>query len=425
MRRSLSPGRVLPAVCAVAALGLILRIVYLLVFVEDSSLVGDGLEYHGLANGLADGRGFVNPFAEPGQTAEPTAHKPPLYPLLLAVTSVVGATGHAPHQIVSAVAGTGTVLVCALLAHRLAGPRAALIAACIGAAYPVFLVADASLRAESLYAFLVALALLAAYRAWEEPGLWRLAQLGAVIGLASLTRSEGIVLLLLLALPVAWRPGRPGRAKRVGAAAAACAIVLAPWLIRCWIAFDEPVAISTSSGDLLAGANCDATYSGANIGGWSFECVLGETGATEAVVAQRLRDRGLRYARDHTERLPAVVAARALRPWGLFDPDGEVRGKTLGEGRSEAANWAGLAACWALIVLAAIRLRGPQAPRRAAVHPRRAVPARPARERHRVRDPQVPGAGRRGARGAGRGGAGQPAGGPQRPARIRTAAYRA
>ena len=103
MRRSLSPGRVLPAVCAVAALGLVLRIVYLLVFVEDSSLVGDGLEYHGLANGLADGRGFVNPFAEPGQTAQPTAHKPPLYPLLLATTSVVGA--HRPRAAPDRVGG--------------------------------------------------------------------------------------------------------------------------------------------------------------------------------------------------------------------------------------------------------------------------------------------------------------------------------
>ena len=49
--------------------------------------------------------------------------------------------------------------------------------------------------------------------------------------------------------------------------------------------------------------------------------------------------------------------------WGLYDPAGEVRGKTLGEGRSERANWFGLAACWALMLLAplgvlALRRRG-------------------------------------------------------------------
>jgi CHASE2 domain-containing sensor protein len=57
------------------------------------------------------------------------------------------------------------------------------------------------------------------------------------------------------------------------------------------------------------------------------------------------------------------VAARALRPWGFYDPSGEAVGKTYGEGRSEAANWAGLAACWALLALAmvgalALRRRG-------------------------------------------------------------------
>jgi hypothetical protein len=118
--------------------------------------------------------------------------------------------------------------------------------------------------------------------------------------------------------------------------------------------FDEPVFISTNSGDLIAGANCDDVYSGPHMGSWSFACATGATGANEAEVAGRLRDRGLRYARDHAGRLPVVAAARVLRPWGLYDPDGEVAGKTLGEGRSKAANWAGVVACWALLALAVV-----------------------------------------------------------------------
>jgi hypothetical protein len=242
-----------------------------------------------------------------------------------------------------------------MLAHRLAGPRAAVLAAGLGAVYPVFLVADASLRAESLYALCVALALLVAYRAWDEPSAWRLAQLGAVVGLATLARSEGL-LLALLAVPIVWRRGRPGRAWKLAALVAACGLVLAPWVIRTWIVFDEPVAISTNSGDLIAGANCAATYSGPALGSWAFHCVTGAVGEDEAAIANRLRDRGLRYAREHAERLPAVVAARALRPWGLYEPDGEVKAKTLGEGRSETANWIGLATAWVLMLLAPVGL---------------------------------------------------------------------
>lgn len=355
--------RAVLAVAALATFGLALRIWFALDVTGDSSMVGDGLEYLGLADALADGRGYVSPFTPAGADAVPSAHKPPLYPLLLALVSLLGGSGHVPFQIASALVGTATVAVCAVLAGRLAGPRAAILAAALGAVYPVFLVADASLRAESLYGLCIALALLAAYWAWEEPTAWRLVWLGVIVGLATLARSEGLALLVLLALPIVWIRGRPGRGWRLALVAGACLVTLAPWLIRCWIVFDEPVLISTNSGDLIAGANCAEVYSGTHMGSWSFACATGATGANEAVVAAKLRERGFDYAREHAGRLPVVAAARALRPWGFYDPGGEVAGKTLGEGRSKTANWIALAACWALLALAvagfvALRRRG-------------------------------------------------------------------
>jgi hypothetical protein len=344
--------RALPAVAAFAGLGLVLRIWFAVDVTGASSMLGDGLEYLGLAHGIADGHGYVNPFTAPGVEAAATAHKPPLYPLLLALVALFGWSGHVPFQIASAVVGTATVAVCAVLANRIAGQRAAVLAAALGAAYPVFLVADASLRAESLYGLCIALALLAAYRAWERPSPCRLVQLGVIVGLATLARSEGIALLVLLGVPIALRAGGPGRGGRLAVVTTACVLTLAPWLIRCWIVFDQPVLISTNSGDLVAGANCADVYRGPHIGSWSFACVTGATGKDEADVAAKLRRRGFDYAREHAGRLPAVVVARALRPWGLYDPDGEVVGKTFGEGRSKTANWLGLAACWALMALA-------------------------------------------------------------------------
>jgi 4-amino-4-deoxy-L-arabinose transferase-like glycosyltransferase len=345
-------GRLFFALAGIAAIGLALRIWYLLAVAGKAPLVGDGLEFHALANGLADGHGYVSPIVVPGQEAVATAHKPPLYPLSLAVVSAFGGTGYVAHQIASAVMGTGTVLVLGMLGARLAGRRAALLAAGLGALYPVFVATDASLRSDSLYTLLIALALLSAYRAWERPSPARLGQLGVVIALAALTRSEGLVLLVLLAAPIVWRRGE-GRWARLAVVAVACGLVLAPWLIRCWVVFDQPVAISTNSGDLLAGANCSATYSGPLLGSWAFDCVLGARGENEAVIADRLRARGLRYARDRAERLPAVVAVRSLRTWGLYKPASEIRLHAVGEGRDETASWIGLAALWCLIPLGA------------------------------------------------------------------------
>jgi hypothetical protein len=199
---------------------------------------------------------------------------------------------------------------------------------------------------------LVALSMLAALHARERPSPGRLAVLGGVIGLAALARSEGVLLLVLLGLG-AIRRGGQGHLRRAAVMAGACCVVLAPWLVRCWIVFDRPVAITTSSGDLLAGANCDAVYRGPLIGQWAFPCVLGEHGANEAVVADRLRARGLRHAREHSGRLPVVTAARVLRPWGLFHPAQEVGLQRAGGGGPRWVGWLGLGTAWALLALAA------------------------------------------------------------------------
>ena len=110
-------------------------------------------------------------------------------------------------------------MVLALLGRRVGGDRVGLGAAMVGAVYPVLLAADGALMSESLYGLLVASALLLALRLGERRDLASAAALGAVIGLAALTRSEGLLLLPLLALPLCLA-GRIRRAARHGTAGA-------------------------------------------------------------------------------------------------------------------------------------------------------------------------------------------------------------
>jgi len=344
----------------VLALGL--RLVYSLLLVKTQPLLGDGLEFHNLAYSIADSHRYAQAsLLTPDQVA-PTADKPPLYPLVLAAFTIVGGHGWIPHQIAGALIGTGTVAATAFLGRRVAGDVVGLLAAGIAALYPMLIAADGSFRSESLYALLIAATLLSGYALWDRPTVRRALVCGVVIGLATLTRSEAVLLLVLVVFPAALLAVTPRRAGvRTLAAAAATALVLTPWLVRCWIEFDRPVFVSTNSGGLLAGANCDKTYHGEWLGQWRFDCLRPVHDANEAAGAAKLASDGINYARDHADRLPVVLTVRFLRSWELYRPRQQWKSERFFEGRDLRVEQIGVAIYFVLAVLAiagAVWLRG-------------------------------------------------------------------
>jgi 4-amino-4-deoxy-L-arabinose transferase-like glycosyltransferase len=337
------------ALGAIVLAGLVLRALYAYALVKANPLLGDGLEFHLQANLLADGHGYIQPFVwQRHHVAVASADKPPLYPLLEAALSLAGGRSYAWHHLVAIASGTATIAVVGPLGRRLAGPRAGLIAAALAAIYPLLIAADGSLRSESTEALFVALTLLVAVRLRERPSVRDAILVGALVALAALTRGEALLLLPLVALPAAgWRT------RYAGLAAIACLVVLSPWLARTWIALDQPVAISTNTGGLIAGANCATTYHGALLGQWDYRCIPLAKHRNEAQEADRLRGIGLRYARDHAGRLPVVVAARLGRSFELLDPRRQAREEKFFEGRNLRVEEAGIAMYYVLVVLAA------------------------------------------------------------------------
>src|ERR1700753_3490416 len=100
---------------AIAAGGLVLRLIYAYAIVKSRPLLGDALEFQQQANLLASGHGLIEPqvwFAP--HIARPSADKPPVYPLLEAAISLLGGRTWAWHDIVDLVAGTATVWVTGL-----------------------------------------------------------------------------------------------------------------------------------------------------------------------------------------------------------------------------------------------------------------------------------------------------------------------
>jgi 4-amino-4-deoxy-L-arabinose transferase-like glycosyltransferase len=348
----------------VAGLGLALRVGYVLLVAVDLQLVPDSVWYQLQAGTIADGQGYVDPrtfYSFQGTVA--TAAYPPLWPTLLAVPAWLGVGTTRNYELTGALVGVVTVVLVGVLGRRVAGPRVGLAAAAIAALSPFLVAADGSLMSESLYTCLVTGILLAAYAVIRVPSAWRWLVLGALGGLATLTRGDGLVIAAVLLVTVAWRTrGTKGISGSLGAGVAvrAMAVVVAPWVARNAARVDG-VVISTNVGGMVEGANCARTYSGTQIGFWTPDCMreYRRPGRAESASSRASLDAGIRYARAHPVRAVAVVPVRVLRGWGMWNPVSQTRAEEF-ESRSFGWQLVGWGFSFATIVLSGfglVRLR--------------------------------------------------------------------
>ncbi len=293
------------------------RLLYILAIAPaPTGIGGDAGFYHSAANLIAHGHFFYRGIL--GHVYR-TAEHPPLYPLVLSLSSLVGGDTLLAHRIVSCAIGSCGVILVGILGRRVADDRAGLIAGLIAAVYPPFITADGLVMSEPLFVVTVAGALIAALALLQHPTALRAARLGAVIGFATLTRGEGILLLPLLAWPTAIAALSRERARRLLAATAATALVLAPWVIRNVVVF-HTATLAADSHTVLAGANCHDTYYGRDIGWWSNRCLEQARTRRQLLVGDASTSAAFTYAGDHPLRLPLVAVVRVLRTFNFFQP---------------------------------------------------------------------------------------------------------
>ena len=235
----------------------------------------DAYYYFGDARQLAGGQGFTEPYLW-NYLGTPRAPDPgaPLWPSHLywmPLVSIVAApwlaAALALAQWTGRVALTNAALFRAaqlpfiLLAAALplltywvtvslgAARRPAIIAALLTLFSPFYFVFWTTTDAFALYALAGAGALVCAVQAERQPSRarWWLLATGLAVGLAHLTRADGMLLLLCLLLWVAARPaGRPGwRARLAGLACLLIGygLVMAPWFWRDWLVSGSPLGL--------------------------------------------------------------------------------------------------------------------------------------------------------------------------------------
>jgi 4-amino-4-deoxy-L-arabinose transferase-like glycosyltransferase len=255
------------------------------------------------------------------------------------------------------------VWLIALIATRIWGWRMGFVSAGIAALWPPLVMVGSSLLSESLFIPLLLAAVWAALVYRDERRLrWAVAA-GVFVGLLSLTRGNGFLMVIPIGC-LLWvaRPRFSRGALLTPLAMLAVAIVvLIPWTVRNYSEFHSLVPVTTETGYGLAGTyNATAQADKRFPGLWlpplpqMHQAFLVHPDANEVLVSSTLTHEATHYIRQHPTSLITTFYWNTLRLLNLTGPDVE-RAFAGGEGYPL---WLAVLSVYALWVLLALCLVG-------------------------------------------------------------------
>lgn len=265
-RLASNPRRILILILAFSVLTRLMMALYLGNSVRPLPGIADQESYHNLAVRVLEGHGFS--FAEqwwPATRAnEPTAHWSFLYTLYLAaVYALVGISPFAARLIQAVTTGILLPWFVYRLSLLLLLPRpgeagkassrgqaeaVGLLAAAIASGYAYFIYYGAALMTESFYivailwSFDVVIRMAQSHRPGWSSWIW----LGVALGTAVLLRQLFLLMIPFLLLWLWWAL-RP-RLWRLVIPLGIVVLMMLPWMIRNYLAFDHFVLLNTNSG---------------------------------------------------------------------------------------------------------------------------------------------------------------------------------
>ena len=209
----------------------------------------DSSIYMGLADSLLRGHGY-------GFNGIQTAFAPPMYALFLA--AVYRLSGDpAAVRLIQAVLGALVCLVMYAIGRRLFDQATGFLAAAIFSVHPLVVYLTGLHLNETLFLFLLLVAIFQALRVAERPTALAAAALGVLIGLAVLTRA---IFAAFLPFLLAWAIGvwgiRSPIAYRVfGLIAVGAVVVILPWTVRNYVVLGTIAPVQSNSGLMFWAGN--------------------------------------------------------------------------------------------------------------------------------------------------------------------------
>ena len=306
------------ALLAVLGAALMIRLVSIGPF-HAGGYTSDEKEYVYLAKTVASGQEFIDSNGEKSKRS-------PLFPIVLGyLFKCFGESLWLPH-VIGCLLGTLIVALGYTLVMQIWNDgQAALFAAAAMAVYPGLVIHSVLLQSETLYIVFILVAFISAFTLTRSSNAAVSAVLGAISGLAVLTRAVFLGFFPLLLSLIAWRRWNNGVRKifPFALALAFFCLVLAPWTVRNYGIHGTLVPISSWGGEsFLIGNNPFAT------GTWSVKPGFNEWFKEEAArfgVADigtlsevELRDLDRTIAIDYIKAHPLHALQLALKKGFMF-----------------------------------------------------------------------------------------------------------
>ncbi len=200
-----------------------------------------------LFDALAWNLASLGAFTMNGMT--PSAHVGPLYPIVLAV--FYGMVGHRPEWVpfLHTVFDIGSSVCIYFVGRKLFGTWIGAIAASVMFLYPTYWTYDPRIRSESLLTLLMSAWLWTTVACLSATRMFNFIGVGILAGLVILCKPVTILLaMVLLGLSFLNRDALRVRMARASLYLLACLVVVLPWTIRNYQAFEMVIPVSAGVG---------------------------------------------------------------------------------------------------------------------------------------------------------------------------------
>jgi 4-amino-4-deoxy-L-arabinose transferase-like glycosyltransferase len=195
----------------------------------------------------------------------PTVGRAPLWSAIIAVIAFFLGPSDFYARLFLCFVGSGTCVLLYLFARDVFGRRLGVLAGIIAAIYPELYIYDGWLYTESLYIFLLLALCYGLYRLQrtsERSQWWLWIVCGLLLGLLSLTRPNGMIVLGLLfvwAIMLVWvkRMAWQATVKGVVIATLVALALIVPWTLRNYLVSHAFIPVATGDGIVLLGAYND------------------------------------------------------------------------------------------------------------------------------------------------------------------------
>ncbi len=268
----------------------------------------DWREYDAVAWALASGEGLT-------WRGQPYTCHGPAFPAFLGAVYALFGHSYAAAKIALSVLGALTCVLIVLIGKRVFAERVGWIAGGIAALYPFLVFYTGFLLVETLFVFLLTLALYLLVRMRQAPALrWGLLA-GFVLGLASLTRSTAALMPVMIFGWVWVEFGSPKRAAVVaGTTALAMTVVLLAGTLRSHQAAGTAMPLPSCTWVTLYGAHNEKIMNDPDaIGGWI---------VPESMDPEGYRDAYFAFLRQYLVHQPLEFLAlefhKLKRFWNVF-----------------------------------------------------------------------------------------------------------